>query len=387
MCRMRRFIALLLCSVALPAVGQSPISAAPDLLDFNQPATLGLNLAPGTETARVFTAGDNRYQYSRGAVPVAFNGKLFVQWQAAPDAEQTVRSQVHYAMSVDGRQWSDAIVLAKSSPGVNVSAGGWWVFGDTLVAYINIWPQSETPENGTVEYRTSRDGIRWTAAQPVLDSSGEPLAGAIEPGIGALRDGRLLTALHQPPGLVAKPYFTDDATGRTGWQAGEMLNAPSRDNLSRELEPSWFSRGNEQVMVFRDRDSSYRILAAVSDDRGETWSLPTLSNIPDSRAKANAGNLTADSAYIVNNPSGNRARFPLVVFTSADGYTFDRAWLLRRGAHSIPAPNDLRRKLYPAYSAPKTEVFEGYLYVTYTTENANIDITRVPLNAIESGAE
>ncbi|MDO3388730.1 sialidase family protein [Gilvimarinus sp. SDUM040013] len=370
--------------LAVPALAQqAPIAAAPDLLDTEQAENFGLKQATGTQTHTVFSASDSSYQYNHGAVPFAFNGKLYVQWQSSKHDEDAPETEVRYAMSVDGRQWSDAIILEKPRPDATVTSGGWWAFGDTLVAYINVWPHDLEPKGGFVEYRTSKDGIHWTAPKPVLNNAGEPLAGIIEQDMRALADGRLLTAVHQQPGLIVKPYFTDDATGLSGWQSGDMTNLPHRDNVSRELEPSWFSRGEELVMVFRDQDSSFRVLAATSHDRGESWTTPMVSNMPDSRAKQSAGNLPNGAAYLVNNPSGSKQRFPLVLSISTDGRRFDQAWLLRPGGHQVPAQKYDGRYKRIGYSYPKSTVFEGYLYVAYATGKEDIQVTRVPLKSLK----
>ncbi|UTF58907.1 sialidase family protein [Gilvimarinus sp. DA14] len=379
---MRSLLLLTALITGLCQAQEAPIRAAEDLFDAKA-LNLGLEMAPGTETYTVFKAEDHTHQYNHGAVPFAFNGKLYVQWQSSPKDEDAPMTQVRYAMSVDGKRWSDAIILAEPRADATVTNGGWWAYGDTLVAYINVWPHATEPRGGHVEYRTSKDGIHWSAAKPVLDHQGEPLQGILEQDVRALQDGRLLTAAHLQPGLKVAPLFTDDATGLTGWQAGEMNNLPSDSDVSREIEPSWFSRGDELVMIFRDQDSSFRILASLSDDRGETWSTPAVTNIPDSRAKQSAGNLPGGGAFIINNPSASKERYPLVITTSADGQLFDRAYILRGEGDDVPAQKYPGRYKRIGYSYPKSTVHNGYVYTTYGTGKEDIDITRVPIAALQ----
>lgn len=376
-------VALTLLGAGYATAQQAPVRAAPDLLDTSRPAELGLKPAPGTQTFTVFRATEQSYQYNHGAVPFAFNGKLYVQWQSSRADEDAPESEVRYAMSVDGKHWSDAIILERPRADATVTNGGWWAYGDTLVAYINVWPHDLEPRGGYVEYRTSKDGVHWSAAKPVLNDQGEPLAGIMEQDIRALPDGRLVSAVHQQPGLTLKPYFTDDATGRSGWQAGKISNLPQSGSVSRELEPSWYRRGNELVMIFRDQGSSFRLLAATSSDRAESWSTPVITNFPDSRAKQSAGNLPDGTAFIVNNPSGRKARFPLVLSTSADGELFDRAWLLRAGGEALPVQKYDGHYKRVGYSYPKSTLFEGYVYTAYATGKEDIDITRVPVTSLQ----
>ncbi len=379
---MRSLLLLTALVTGLCQAQQAPIRAAENLFDAKA-LNLGLEIAPGAETYTVFSAGDNTHQYNHGAVPFAFKGKLYVQWQSSPKDEDAPTTQVRYAMSVDGKRWSDAIVLAEPRPDATVTNGGWWAYGDTLVAYINVWPHDAEPRGGYVEYRTSKNGIHWSAAKPVLDHQGEPLQGILEQDVRALTDGRLITAAHLQPGLKVAPLFTDDATGLSGWQAGEMQNLPTQSDVSREIEPSWFSRGDELVMIFRDQDSSFRILASVSKDRGETWSTPAFSNIPDSRAKQSAGNLPDGGAFIINNPSGSKARYPLVISTSQDGEVFDRAYILRAEGDAVPAQKYPGRYKRIGYSYPKSMVYNGYVYTAYGTGKEDIDITRVPVASLQ----
>ena len=104
--------------------------------------------------------------------------------------------------------------------------------------------------------------------------------------------GRIVTAFHTRPGLIVAPFFTDDPLGISGWVRGRMdnlpLTGPDAGKFSREIEPSLFLRGRCAVMVFRDHAESFRQLASESCDRGESWSRPALTNMPDSRAKQSA---------------------------------------------------------------------------------------------------
>ncbi len=162
-----------------------------------------------------------------------------------------------------------------------------------------------------------------------------------------------------------------------------MDNLDHPSDVSRELAPSWFvRRDGSAVMTFRDQGSSFRVLAAVSHDRGETWSQPVMTDFVDSRAKQSAGNLPDGTAFIVNNPSGSKTRIPLTLTTSAAGHHFDRAYRVRAGGEDLPPM--LYDGLYKraGYSYPKSYVSGDYLYITYATNKERIDITRIPISII-----
>jgi hypothetical protein len=203
-----------------------------------------------------------------------------------------------------------------------------------------------------------------------------------------------MTAFHLRPGMIAKPFFTDDPLGLAGWTEGRMTSlpraasgdaaAPHERRLSREIEPSLFRRADGcMVMVFRDEDLSFRQLASQSCDRGATWTTPVLTTMPDSRAKQSAGNLPDGSAYLVNAPNADRPRMPLAVTVSRDGRLFDRSWLLRGQGDLQPLRFEGKYKR-PGYHYPKSVVWKGRLYVGYAANKEDVQVTRVPVGALVS---
>jgi hypothetical protein len=136
------------------------------------------------------------------------------------------------------------------------------------------------------------------------------------------------------------------------------------------------------VMVFRDQNSTFYQLASESSDRGVTWTTPATTNMPDSRAKQSAGNLPDGSAFLVNCPSGNKDRFPLVITLSKDGEIFDTAFVLRKGGKDLQPLRYEGRYKRPGYNYPKSIVWNGCFYVSYATNKEDVEITRVPLKSL-----
>lgn len=340
-------------------------------------------MAPGVHTSIAYHAKAGMSQYNHGAVLFPFKGSMYLQWQSAARDEDAPDTKVLYCSSDDGENWTDAKVLAPARKDALVTSGGWWAHGDTLVAYLNVWPIGLEPRGGYVEYVSSTDGIHWTAPQRLLQENGEPVNGIIEQDIKALPNRRLLTAVHLPPGLHVQPFFTDDPSGCTGWQPGKMQNLSYKPEMSREIEPSWYLRKDGAiVMVFRDQAGSFKVLAAVSRDNGITWSTPILTNMPDSRAKQSAGNLPDETAYLINNPSGTKKRSPLAVTLSRTGKKFDKCFLLRTEAELPPLQFEGRYKS-TGYSYPKSIVWHEQLWVSYAVNKEDITVTRVAVDALE----
>lgn len=344
--------------------------------------TRGLKYPTGLVTRTAYRAVEGVSGYNHGAVLIPFRGKLYLQWQSSSEDEDAADTVVRFNSSAHGDSWSESETLVPARAGFVVTSGGWWTDGETLVAYINVWPQGLSPRGGHVEYIKSRDGVSWSAPARVRKANGATLDGIIEQDTKALPGGRLLTAVHEQPGLIVKPYYTEDPLGVSGWTRGVLRNLSHSGEVSRELEPSWYLRADGSiVMVFRDQGGSYKVLASSSHDNGATWTEAVETAIPDSRAKQSAGNLTDGSAFLVNNPSGSRARVPLAVTVSPFGSQFDAAWLLRGGEQLQKMRYEGKYKR-EGYSYPKSIVWKDRLWVSYSTNKEDIEVTRVPVSSL-----
>lgn len=354
------------------------------LFDLNNPNTLGLSFLKDAETITIFSPTENDNKYNHGVVLYPFKNKLYAMWQSSSVDEDGADTQVFYSRSIDGENWSKPISLTPKFPDRITTSGGWWSDGQTLVAYTNVWLNKTEPKGGHTEYLASKDGLSWKLPKQVKDKEGKPVNGIIEQDVHSLPNGRLLTAFHLQPGLKATPFFTDDRLGIKGWIAGKMENLPSEPNMSREIEPSWFYRKDGAiVMIFRDQQSTFKKLASVSKDNGKTWTKPVLIDTPDSRAKQSAGNLLDGTAFMVNNPSGNRNRFPLVITLSKDGFLFDKAYLLRSGGDDLQKMQVEGKFKRAGYSYPKSVIWGDFLYVSYSTNKEDVELTRIPLSSLK----
>ncbi len=404
-----------------------------DELDEN---SLGLDKAPGAETFVVFTPSDTTNHFCNGVVIAAFKDVLYCMWQTSATGEDTPDTYVRYSRSYDGgKTWERSEVLALC-PDTTVfyTSGGWIVSGDSLVALINCWRTDTKPSGGSAWYMTSADGIHWskglspqttdsrlrresdktlskglspqtTDLRPVLMADGSPMNGIIEQDPCRLADdkgsatggtpdkhclislppqtGRLVGAAHFQPGLHVSPIYTDDAMGVSGWKKAEIPHCDDLSNpQSRELEPSLFVKSDSTiVMVFRDQNSSFRKLASMSYDRGETWTEIQLTDMPDSRSKQCAGNLPDGTAFLVGNPVTNKSRQILALTLSADGNMFDRAFLLRGKDELAPRRYEGKAKTI-GYNYPKAMVYNGFLYVGYSENKEKVCVTRIKVSTL-----
>ncbi len=355
----------------------APFSTQQNLFDSTQPTTLGLTKPTSINHIQVFKAIENKAQYNHGAVLFPFKGKLYIQWQSSKQDEDAAETKILFSVSNTGTQWRKAKTLVAARKNALITNGGWWSDGKTLIAYINVWPANIEPKGGYVEYISSKDGEHWTKPKRLLNAAGNFVEGIIEQDLKPLASGRILTTVHIQPGLIAKPYYTDDPLGISGWTQGEMQNLEHQRGMSRELEPSWFlNRQGKIIMVFRDQESSFKVLAAESEDNGKTWTKPVITNMPDARAKQSAGNLQNGHAFLVNNPSGSKQRTPLVLTLSQDGYLFDKAYLLKAENELPPMKYEGKYKRI-GFSYPKSIVWINHLWVSYSVNKEDIEVTSV----------
>lgn len=368
----------LLCTGA--AFAAAPFSIADGVLTPSDRNNAGLATLPTAETYTVFSPTDATDHYSNGVVMTAFKGKFYCQWQSSATDEDAADTWVAYAVSSDAKTWTAPKVLATTISNGHRTSGGWWVNGDTLVAYLNEWPDSATVTTGFAFYTTSVDGEKWSALKPVLMKDGSAMQGVIEQDL-QLYENRILGAAHFAPGLHVAPIYSDDLSGVRGFVKAN-ITMEDNGNQSRGLEPSLYINGDgNPVMVFRDQNSTYLKMGSISYDKGANWTAPELTNFADSRAKQSAGNLPDGAAFIVSNPADSNYRIPLAVALSEDGKTFTKAYTLRTKA-------DLQSLRYEGkykklgYHYPKSFVYGTYLYSSYATNKEDVEFTRVPLASI-----
>ncbi len=358
---------------------------ADNLFDQNDTDTLGLSYPAGLQTYTVWKAEEEGDHYCNGVSLAGYGGKLYCMWQSSETNEDSADTRVVYAVSADGgKTWTEPQQLVQDIAVAGVtgddtaycSSGGWLAADDQLVAYINVWPGLD-PRGGFTYYMTTQDGTNWSDPKPVMMADGTQMKAIFEQDPHVLEDGRIVNAAHFQDGLIVSPIYTDDPNGITGWKKGDFT-ANVSGSTSVEMEPSLFVQSDGTiVMLFRDQNSSYTKLASYSRDNGETWSKVQSTEMPDARTKQSAGNLSDGTAFMAGCPVNNSLRSPLAVTLSADGETFDQAYLLRSSSSDpeLIYEGTAKRK---GFHYCKSLVYGGYLYVGYATNKEAVEISVVP---------
>ena len=342
---------------------------ADGVLDVNDTLSLGLRKYGDMKWIEVFHSDG----YVNNAVLTCFKGKYYCMWQQSEKDEDSPDTAIMYAESPDGEAWGQPSVLVPPSDEFFASPGGWIQRGDSLTAIINYIFAADRSRGGKAFYCTITDGTGWSEPKPVLSAEGTPIDGIFEQDPLTLSDGRIVGAIHFQPGTSLCPVYTDDPSGIMGWR-----KAVFPEGEGHPIEPSLYriSDGN-LVMFMRDQKSSFVKLYSISRDRGESWSAPLCTNIPDSRSKQCTGSLPGGLAFWVGNPTGNKSRRALVLSLSEDGYLFDQAFLLAGPRDLPPRRKDGRYKTL-GYNYPKACVVGDTLWIALSINKEDIAVIRIP---------
>ncbi|MCC6680998.1 MAG: exo-alpha-sialidase [Phycisphaeraceae bacterium] len=369
------------------------------LFDMSDADTRGLSEVPGAETITIYRAQDDTRKFSNHPQITWFKGHYYATWQATPKDEDSDDSVAVFSRSSDGSTWSQPVELAPAlTGGVYHASGGWWTDGETLACLILRMDVVLPGKVKETIIRTTRDGQEWTPLEVLFPDT---IASA-SPQM--LSDGRIIFEGHGPVDfdgdgqkdtLGGRIWYTDDMTIFGQWKEATLPMHPVRrvfinpdDGTERNItygsEHSLFERPDGKLtMLFRQSgardDRTYRVWASVSDDRGQTWTVPKVTNMIDSCSMQCAGNLPDGTAYMVNCPNETFRRVPLALTLSDDGIHLDRAYLIRGGP---PVRRYEGKYKTEGYSYPGAFIHNGYLWVSYATNKEDIEVTRIPLDAI-----
>jgi sialidase-1 len=125
-------------------------------------------------------------------------------------------------------------------------------------------------------YYSDDEGANWTPSETIVDIP-DSKAGAQEPGVIELKDGRVMMWIRNSTGKIYKCYSSD--RGRT-WSKAEPMN------LQSPLSPQSIKRHpktGDLILVWNNSpDKRWPLTAAVSRDDGETWTnIRNLDTEPD----------------------------------------------------------------------------------------------------------
>ena len=382
-------LAAVLVSGLLPGCGGTSAETAAFAEDpaklLSDPALLAepgsLALANG-RTSPVYVAKRGEYQFNLHSYLTRFDGKFWAIWSSGLTDEDSNGQVIRYASSEDGHQWSEGKVLAADpdgdGPGSWIARGVFVAEGrmTALLAYFEARPRVPGGPPSWPGLRLMRyecDGTGWSEMGLFADDcmNNYPPRKLGEKWFMTCRDTFRKMYTAQSPDL---------ANGN--WTITPLpLKAP-QDNMS---EPSWYLDPEGLAhLIFRDQGRSGYLRQSVSSDFGATWTPPVLTNYPDATSKNFTGRLSNGWYFLINNPR-QKGRDPLAITFSRDGWTFSNPLALRKDA---PAQRFAGRSKGPkSFQYPHAIEHGGSLWVIYSTNKEDIEISEFPISDLGLGGE
>jgi predicted neuraminidase len=217
-----------------------------------------------------------------------------------------------------------------------------------LVLFYKVGPSPNTWWGMRIE--SADDGKTWSKPERLPDE----IAGPIKNKPILLTDGTLLCGSStEDQGWRVHVEFTKDA-GQT-WKRSDAL---CDGTTVQAIQPTILRHSGDKLQMLSRPRSAGRILAAWSDDAGQTWSPLEPIALPNPNSGIDAVTLKDGRHVLVYNHTP-RGRSPLNVAVSNDGKTWDAAAVLESepGEYSYPAV---------------IQTADGKVHITYTWKRKKI---------------
>lgn len=307
-----------------------------------------------------------------------FDNRFWAIWSSSKEDEEDPDQHLRYATSQDGHTWTASQVLAADPDGDNGPlrwiARGIWVENGQLQALGARISSADYGKRGKEVvwkdldlYRFAWNGTSWEDkgifAKACMNNFPPSRLGENYAMVCRDENMNLFMAIR-------------DASISDGWKRVALTAAPPFDRMD---EPTWYQDHDGVIhMLIRDNTKSKRILRAISHDGGATWSKPVYTNYPDATSKHFDGLLSNGRYFLVNNPNPD-ARYPLAVSVSDDGWVFRDPKIVRDAP-----PETYRARLggRTGFQYPHALEHNGSLWVIYSTNKADIEVTEVPLSEL-----
>ncbi len=300
------------------------------------PKSASPRIIPYAESKRgiVYYGNDANGSYNHHNQITKFNGKYYYAWSNGIRNEEDAGQRILMAVSDNGIHWSEPWVvlepksgesLAHNCVGLHVQDDAMYVIAmteDTIHDETATGMRRIKPDSHEVFILKSMDTKSWTR----VFSFGGRVKWLFEaPRLTS--EGRLMCVCNtvmEGPAVLLWPG-SDIAV------MPDFIFVPEPEGASFPYgESTWYQMESGRIMVFwRDEGASCQLYVNWSDDGGRTFSVPALSDIPDSMSRVYAGRLSDGRYYICNNAIANLLdRSPLMLLLSDDGMVFNKVYMV-----------------------------------------------------------
>jgi hypothetical protein len=335
--------------------------------------------------SRLYTGTRETGSYNHQSQLVKFKGRYYFAFSNGLVDEANDGQRIAVCSSPDGCQWSDAATVISAEKGTGVVHNSVALLAAKDAMYLVDWREEAISDTKAVGMRrivaekdrldilSSTDGLDWQCV------------GSLENGVKVIyeaprltADGRLLCVCGMASGQPAVLL----------WAGSDFLETPKiipqpqpYGSVFWHGEGSWYQTDEGRIVMFwRDEGASCRVWVHWSDDGGETWTPPAVSDIPDSMSRMYAGRLTDGRYYLCNNAFPTLLdRRHLMLLLSDDGSTFNKVYIL------VDDPTSQRLKgllktdgyQYPCCVTDGDKLFIGYSVNKEDIECGIVDATHI----------
>jgi hypothetical protein len=305
-----------------------------------------------------------------------YEGRLWCMWSQGPPVEDEPSQHVRYATSDDGLKWSEPKVLVgPPQEGYAYIARGFWQRDGELLALVaHFKGKGAFGVNKELQLQAlawDEGAGAWKPKGLVFDNAINnfpPEKLATGEWMMTRRDSRFNVSVL----IGGQQRFND-------WQSLPVVERLKVKGFSPD-EPIWWPQSNGNLLaLFRDNGGSSRLFRAVSTDNGRTWSLPAITNFPNSSSKIFSLRTSGGYRVLVLNANPALGRRQLFLSISEDGATFNRMALL-----SVPSARPATLQY------PHVIEHDGHLLIAFSRNKQQTEILKLPLREIdalrESGA-
>ncbi|MEI9808037.1 MAG: exo-alpha-sialidase [Bacteroidota bacterium] len=327
----------------------------------------------------VFEGVENKTAFNHHPTIFYYKDKFFATWSNGDKDEDFSMQRVMFATSTDGYKWSKAMNMTGSIPERAYTPCGFWVREGELFALASL----SDSRASSLDSRDNRMMLsyRWNAATSTFEYSGTVARGfyGIE-GPRQVADGQWF--MFGKPDTKAVPADSIMQFARGGKNAMDAWSIkPIPDNeIAHDI--SWYALpdGNLLAVEAKGNVPDRRLVSMYSNDNGSSWSAPERSNFPDADSRLYGMRLSNGRYVLLNNPNLSRYRVPLSIALSTDGKKYDRMANIRIEQTNKKYSGHAKA---PGYQYMRAFEHAGKLWIIYSVDKENIEITTVSLEEIE----
>lgn len=323
-----------------------------------------------TGSHAVINPAEEKLKFQLHNYLIHHEGRFWCMWSQGPPVEDEPGQIVRYATSEDGLKWSEPKVLVgPPKEGYAYIARGFWLRDGELLALVaHFKGKGAFGANKELQLQAlawDKKAEAWKAKGLVFENAINNFPPQKLPtGEWMLtrRDARFNVSM-----LIGGQKGIDD------WKDFPVVKRLQIKGFSPD-EPIWWPQSDKKLIgLFRDNGGSSRLFRAESTDNGRTWSLPVLTNFPNSSSKLFSLQTSGSCRVLISNANPSLGRRHLHLSISEDGSTFTRMALL-----DIPSPKP------GTLQYPHVIEHNGNLYIAFSRNKAQTEILKIPLREIET---